>query len=343
MRGVIIHAPKDLRVEEVEVPPLGARDVRVRIEAGGICGSDLHYYHHGGFGTVRLQQPMALGHEIAGTVDAVGSEVTRVQPGMRVTVNPSRPCDACRYCRMGLRNHCLDMRFMGSAMRFPHVQGGFRQKITINEEQAVPIAPGMTMAEAAMAEPLAVCLHAARQAGSLSGAKVLVTGCGPIGTLAVVAARHGGAVEIVATDVTSYPLSLARRVGASRTINVAEDADALAPYKADKGTFDVLFEASGNEAALRGALETVRCGGIVVQLGLGGDMKLPINVIVTKELQLRGTFRFDEEFRLAVDLMGEGAVDVKPLLTETLPFERAMEAFELASDRSRAMKVQLAF
>ncbi len=343
MRGVIIHAPKDLRVEEVEVPPLGARDVRVRIEAGGICGSDLHYYHHGGFGTVRLQQPMALGHEIAGTIDAVGSEVTRVQPGMRVAVNPSQPCNACRYCRMGLRNHCLDMRFMGSAMRFPHVQGGFRQKITINEEQAVPIAPGMTMAEAAMAEPLAVCLHAARQAGSLSGAKVLVTGCGPIGTLAVVAARHGGAAEIVATDVTSYPLSLARRVGASRTINVAEDADALAPYRADKGTFDVLFEASGNEAALRGALDAVRCGGIVVQLGLGGDMKLPINVIVTKELQLRGTFRFDEEFRLAVDLMGEGAVDVKPLLTETLPFERATEAFELASDRSRAMKVQLAF
>ena len=343
MRGVIIHAPKDLRVEEVEVPPLGARDVRVRIEAGGICGSDLHYYHHGGFGTVRLQQPMALGHEIAGTVDAVGSEVTRVRPGTRVAVNPSQPCDACRYCRMGLRNHCLDMRFMGSAMRFPHVQGGFRQKITINEEQAVPIAPGMTMAEAAMAEPLAVCLHAARQAGSLSGARVLVTGCGPIGTLAVVAARHGGAAEIVATDVTSYPLSLAERVGASRTINVAEDADALAPYRAAKGTFDVLFEASGNEAALRGALDAVRCGGIVVQLGLGGDMKLPINVIVTKELQLRGTFRFDEEFRLAVDLMGEGAVDVKPLLTETLPFERATEAFELASDRSRAMKVQLAF
>ncbi len=343
MRGVIIHAPKDLRVEEVEVPPLGARDVRVRIEAGGICGSDLHYYHQGGFGTVRLKQPMALGHEIAGTIDAVGSEVTRVQPGTRVAVNPSQPCNACRYCRMGLHNHCLDMRFMGSAMRFPHVQGGFRQKITINEEQAVPIAPGMTMAEAAMAEPLAVCLHAARQAGSLSGARVLVTGCGPIGTLAVVAARHGGAAEIVATDVTSYPLSLARRVGASRTINVAEDADALAPYKADKGSCDVLFEASGNVAALHGALVTVRCGGIVVQLGLGGDMKLPINVIVTKELQLRGTFRFDEEFRLAVDLMGEGAVDVKPLLTETLPFERATEAFELASDRSRAMKVQLAF
>ena len=235
------------------------------------------------------------------------------------------------------------MRFMGSAMRFPHVQGGFRQSITIDERQAVPITATMTMAEAAMAEPLAVCLHAASVAGPLVDAKVLVTGCGPIGTLAIVAARHGGAAEVVATDVSSYPLTLAQRVGASRTINVADAPDALTAYTPEKGTFDVLFEASGNEAALRGALDAVRPGGIVVQLGLGGEMKLPINVIVTKELQLRGTFRFDEEFRLAVELMGKGAVDVKPLLTDTLPFESASEAFELASDRSRAMKVQLAF
>jgi L-idonate 5-dehydrogenase len=199
------------------------------------------------------------------------------------------------------------------------------------------------MQEAAMAEPLAVCLHAARQAGSLLGAKVLVTGCGPIGTLAVLTARYGGAAEIVATDVSAYPLSVAARVGASRTINVAAEPQALAPYAKDKGTFDVLFEASGNEAALRGALEAVRPGGIVVQLGLGGDMTLPINVIVAKDLQLRGSFRFDEEFRLAVDLMGKGLIDVKPVLSQTLPFERAVEAFDLASDRSRAMKVQLAF
>ena len=174
--------------------------------------------------------------------------------------------------------------------------------------------------------------------------KVLVTGCGPIGALAVVAARHGGAAEIVATDVSDYPLTLVRRVGASRTINVADDPEGLAPYGTrDKGTFDVLFEASGDERALRGALEVLRPGSIVVQLGLGGDMKLPINVIVAKELQVRGTFRFDEEFRLAVELMGKGLIDVKPLLTETLPFDHAREAFDLASDRSRAMKVQLTF
>jgi L-idonate 5-dehydrogenase len=343
MRGVIIHAPKDIRIEEVAIAPLGPRDLRVRIEAGGICGSDLHYYQHGGFGTVRLREPMALGHEIAGMVEEVGSEVAGVSPGTRVAVNPSRPCHECRYCRRGQHNQCLDMRFMGSAMRFPHVQGGFRQSLVVDESQGIPIPATMTMAEAAMAEPLAVCLHAALQADSLLGANVLVTGCGPIGALAVVAARHGGAAEIAATDVSDYPLTLVRRVGASRTINVADDPQGLAPYAADKGTFDVLFEASGNEAALRGALEVLRPGGILVQLGLGGDMKLPINVIVAKELQVRGTFRFDEEFRLAVELMGKGLIDVKPLLTETLPFDHAREAFDLASDRSRAMKVQLTF
>lgn len=343
MRGVIIHAPKDLRIDEIPATPLGPRDVRVRIESGGICGSDLHYYHHGGFGTIRLQEPMALGHEIAGTIDKVGADVSRISVGQRVAVNPSRPCDACRYCRAGRHNQCLDMRFIGSAMRYPHVQGGFRQNLTVDESQAIPIPAGMTMPEAAMAEPLAVCLHAVRQAGSLMGARVLVTGCGPIGALAVVAARHAGAAEIVATDVSAYPLSLVRTVGATRTIDVAKEPDALAPYAQDKGSFDVLFEASGNETALRGALEAVRPGGIVVQLGLGGEMKLPINLIVTKEIQLRGTFRFDEEFQLAVDLMGSGLIDVKPLVSQTIPFERAVEAFELASDRSRAMKVQLAF
>lgn len=343
MRGVIIHAPKDLRIDEIPLAPLGSHDVQVRIESGGICGSDLHYYHHGGFGTIRLQEPMALGHEIAGTVEKIGPQVTRVAVGQRVAVNPSRPCDECRYCRAGQHNQCLDMRFIGSAMRFPHVQGGFRQTLTTDERQAIPIPAGMSMSEAAMAEPLAVCLHAVRQAGSLLGARVLVTGCGPIGALAVVAARHAGAAEIVATDVSAYPLSLVRKVGATHAFNIAENPDALAPYCRNKGSFDVLFEASGNQAALRGALEAVRPGGIVVQLGLGGEMTLPINLLVTKEIQLRGTFRFDGEFQLAVDLMGSGLIDVKPLVSQTIPFERAVEAFELASDRSRAMKVQLAF
>ncbi|MGJ4900765.1 L-idonate 5-dehydrogenase [Bradyrhizobium sp. HKCCYLS2058] len=343
MRAVVIHAPKDLRIDSFPDPAPGPGEVRVKIEAGGICGSDLHYYHHGGFGTVRIRQPMALGHEIAGVVAAVGASVTGLAEGTRVAVNPSLPCGRCSYCREGLRNQCLDMRFMGSAMRDPHVQGGFREFVTVDASQAVPIAPSLSLGEAAMAEPLSVCLHAAHQAGSLLGKRVLVTGCGPIGALSILVARYGGAAEIVVTDIADAPLAVARKLGASHAFNVGAEPSALDPWRSGKGTFDVLFEASGNQAALRAALDVMRPGGVIVQLGLGGEMTLPLNTLVTKELQLRGTFRFDREFELALRLMGEGLLDVKPLISAALPFEQAVAAFELASDRSRSMKVHLTF
>jgi L-idonate 5-dehydrogenase len=343
MRAVVIHAPKDLRIDNFPDSATGAGEVRIRIANGGICGSDLHYYHHGGFGTVRIQQPMALGHEIAGIVEAVGDGVTSVTPGARVAVNPSKPCGECLHCREGLRNQCLDMRFLGSGMRFPHVQGGFREFMTVDAKQAVPIADNLSLAEAAMAEPLAVCLHAGRQAGPLLGKRVLITGCGPIGALMILVSRFGGAAEIVVTDVADAPLAVARRLGAGHAINVASDAAALDPWRAGKGVFDTLFEASGNPAALRTAFDVLRPGATLVQLGLGGEMTLPVNTIVAKEFLLRGTFRFDPEFELAVRLMGDGLIDVKPLISAAMPFENALAAFELASDRSRAMKVQLTF
>jgi L-idonate 5-dehydrogenase len=343
MRGVVIHGARDLRVEEIAVAALGPRDVRIRIEAGGICGSDLHYYLHGGFGAVRVREPMVLGHEIAGTVDAVGADVTRVRVGERVAINPSLPCGACRFCQAGQQNHCLDMRFYGSAMRTPHMQGGFRDLLVCEEARATPTGPEVSASEAAFAEPLAVCLHAAKRAGPLLGRRVLVTGCGPIGVLAIVAAKIAGAAEIVATDVTDAPLPLALRMGATTAANVARDRDALSAYAKDKGWFDVLFEASGQQAALVGAFDALRPGAVLTQIGLGGEMTLPMNSVVAKEFELRGAFRFVDEFALAVELISARRVDLSPLLTATIPLARAVEAFDLAADRARAMKVQLSF
>jgi L-idonate 5-dehydrogenase len=343
MRAAVLHAAKDLRIEDVAVPPLGSSEVEVRIEAGGICGSDLHYYFDGGFGTVRLKEPMILGHEIAGTVARVGADVSSLKVGQRVAVNPSRPCGHCGYCQEGKQQHCLNMLFYGSAMRFPHVQGGFREALVCDAAQAVPVPPAMSAAQAAFAEPFAVCLHAVNRAGPLLGKRVLVTGAGPIGALTVIAARRAGALEIVATDVADAPLAAARKVEADVTVKASEK-DALARYGADKGYFDVMFEASGNAQALAGGLAVMRPQGIVVQIGIaGGEMTLPMNMAVAKEIELRGTFRFHEEFALAVALIGGGLVDVMPLLTETIPLANARAAFELAADRKRAMKVQLAF
>lgn len=342
MKAIVAHAARDLRIEERETPAPGPGEVLVRMERGGICGSDLHYYQHGGFGIVRLREPMILGHEVSGRIEALGAGVTDLAPGDLVAVSPSRPCFACAYCLEGRHNHCLHMRFYGSAMPFPHIQGAFRERVVADARQCAP-AEGLTPGEAAMAEPLSVVLHAAKRAGDLMGKRVLVTGCGPIGQLAVIVARAAGAVEIVATDVAAFTLEMARTVGADAALNVAEDAKALEPYSAQKGHFDVLFECSGVAAALAGAVPALRPGAIVMQLGLGGDMTLPMQAMTAKEIELRGSFRFHSEFFTAVAMMQAGRIDVAPLITQTLPLAEAVAAFELASDRSRAIKVQLQF
>jgi len=343
MDALVIHAARDLRVEDVPTPEVQPHQLRVKVRFGGICGSDLHYFQDGGFGTIRVKEPMVLGHEVAGMIEEVGSAASGFTPGDRIAISPSLPCGSCRYCQQGLQNHCLDMRYFGSAMRTPHVQGAFRREIVVEKGQAYKLAASVSDEEGAMAEPLAVALHAVRRAGPLLGKNVLVTGCGPIGALAVIAARHAGASNIVVTDMGDYALRSAMKVGADQALNVGAQPDALKAFTADKGQFDVLFEASGNERALRGAFDALRPRGIVVQIGIGGEMQLPINTIVAKEFDLRGTFRFHEEFGIAVDLLNKGLVDVKPLISATVPYRDAGRAFALAADRSKAMKVLLDF
>ncbi|TRA99782.1 MULTISPECIES: L-idonate 5-dehydrogenase [Rhizobium/Agrobacterium group] len=343
MKAVVIHAAKDLRIEEREAEQPGPGQVEVAIEAGGICGSDLHYYNHGGFGTVRVREPMILGHEVAGTIKALGEGVSGLAVGDRVAVSPSRPCNHCEFCLKGQQNQCLNMRFYGSAMPMPHIQGAFRQRLVAEAYQCHKVRDGISIHEAAMAEPFAVTLHGVNRAGALTDKRVLVTGCGPIGALAIIAARAHGAREIIATDVMDAVLQKALAVCADRVINVASDPDALSAYSANKGYFDVQFEASGNERAVRSGLEALKPRSTVVQLGLGGDVSIPQNMVVAKEIEMKGTFRFHEEFGLAVDFINQRRVDLKPLLTGTFPLEEAVTAFETAGDRSKSMKVQLAF
>ena len=342
MKAIVIHAPHDLRIEDRPEESPGPGQVRVRVSTGGICGSDLHYYHDGGFGTVRIREPMIIGHEVAGHVTELGSGVTGLKLGDLVAVSPSRPCRTCRYCLEGKPNQCLNMRFYGSAMPFPHIQGAFRQELIADALQCAP-ADRLSPAEAAMAEPLSVALHAAGQAGEMLGRRVLVTGCGPIGLLAVLVARRAGAKQIVATDLSDFAVDMARSNGADLAVNIGRGPRGLADFEADKGHFDVLIECSGAEAALAGAIPVVRPGGIVVQLGLGGDMRVPMQAITAKELELHGSFRFHAEFFTAVEMMRKGLIDVKPLITQTVPLDRAEDGFIIASDRNRAMKAQIAF
>ena len=343
MKAIVCHAPDDLRLDAFETDTLGPQQLAVRVAYGGICGSDLHYFRHGGFGTVRIKEPMVLGHEVSGIVSAVGSDVTNFAPGQRIAISPSRPCGVCQYCQKGHHNHCLDMRFYGSAMRFPHIQGAFRESLVIDASQAHKINDTLSLSLAALAEPLSVGLHAIQRAGSVFGKQVLVTGCGPIGALLIAGLRRAGAARIVAVDVADKPLECARAMGADETINLSTTPDALAPFAANKGVFDVMFEASGNDKALRSGLDVVTPRGIIVSIGLGGDSTLPLNQLVGKELELRGTFRFHEEFAVAVRFLNEGLIDGRPVISHVVDFDHATQAFELACDKSQAMKVQINF
>jgi L-idonate 5-dehydrogenase len=342
MKAIVIHAAKELRIEERETERPGPGQVAIQLATGGICGSDLHYYNHGGFGTIRLKEPMILGHEVAGHITSLGQGVTSLNIGQLVGVSPSRPCYSCKYCREGMFNQCLNMRFYGSAMPFPHIQGAFRETLVADASQCVA-ADGLSAGEAAMAEPLAVSLHATRRAGEILGKSVLVTGCGPIGVLSILAARRAGADLIVATDLSDYTLAQAKRAGADIALNIANSSDALDSYKTDKGTFDVLYECSGAQIALTNAIAAMRPGATILQLGLGGDMTLPMMQITAKELVLKGSFRFHSEYATAISLMQKRLIDVKPLISETVGLQDAVRGFDLASDRSKAMKVQIAF
>ena len=187
MLAAICHGKKDLRVEERADRALAPEEVRVAVAFGGICGSDMHYFHRGSVGDNVVREPMVLGHEISGTVVECGAGVEELnpglKPGMRAALDPSRPCLTCSQCRAGRMNLCEDMFFLGSAGRFPHVQGGFAQHLILRADQIIPVPEDTDLLKLSVAEPLSVGLHAVARAGSLMGKRVLVTGSGPIGLL----------------------------------------------------------------------------------------------------------------------------------------------------------------
>ncbi len=338
-----LHGQQDIRIEAASVPDPGPSEVLVAIAAGGICGSDLHYYQDGGFGPIRVREPIILGHEASGTVLAVGKDARNVAAGDRVAINPSRPCGTCEYCRAGQPIHCLAMRFNGSALRFPHEQGLFRDRIVLDASQCIPVPADTPLDALACAEPLAVCLHARARAGDLAGKRVLVTGSGPIGALCAGLAAKAGAAEVVVTDLQDVPLETARRMGATRTINVAVEPQAMEQYAADKGYFHTVFECSAAAPAIKSAIAALRPRGMFVQVGVAGDVAVPLNWIVGKEITFQGTHRFHEEFAEAVALISSRGFDVRPIITGSYPLADAVEAFAAAGDRSRSVKVQLTF
>jgi L-idonate 5-dehydrogenase len=337
-----LFGAQDLRIVEEPLKPLPPGLVRVRFGAGGICGSDIHYFRHGRTGDFVVESPLVLGHEIAGQIVEIAGNAPGLTVGDRVAVNPSRWCGRCPRCQEGRPNLCENIYFMGSASKKPHMQGGFATYFDAIPSQCIKVSGNTPIAAAALAEPLAVCLHAVKRAGTVEGKRGIIFGAGPIGLLTLLAAQLAGMSEIAVVDLMSAPLAFAKRLGANHVIDISAGEEGLRALATER-VFDVAFEISGTSAGLASAILNVRRGGTVVQIGNlpGGPIPVPANMIMAKEIDFMGSFRFGEEFEHAVRLIDDGKIDVLSIVTSQHPLSDALEGFRLALDRSQSVKVVL--
>ncbi|MCW2812011.1 MAG: sorbitol dehydrogenase [Friedmanniella sp.] len=327
-RSAVLYGTTDLRVEERPRPQAGPGEVLVRVEAVGICGSDVHYYDHGRIGDYVVEGPMIIGHEAAGTVVATGDGVDPGLQGTLVALEPGVPCRVCEQCRAGRYNLCPDVVFFAT----PPVDGAITGEVTLDAAFAHPAPAGLDAEQAAMAEPVSVGVWASRKAGVGPGDRVLVTGAGPIGLLAAQVARAFGAREVTVTDVSDFRLGVARQLGL-----IARSAKE--PYDSE---YDVLLECSGAPQALTAAMRAMARAGRVVLIGMGADtVPVEVPLIQSRELTLTGTFRYANTYPVALELIASGAVDVTTIITHRFGIEQTEDAMTIAKRDPQALKAMV--
>ena len=305
-RAAVLTRPGEIILEDRDVPSPGPRDVLVEITSVGVCGSDIHYYEHGRIGPYVVDSPLVLGHEAGGVVTAVGREVTSLEVGQRVSIEPGVPCRHCPQCLAGRYNLCPDVRFFAT----PPYDGAFSQFVAMPAAFVYPVPDSISDDAAGLLEPLSVGVWACRRAQLAPGSTVLVTGAGPIGLIAAQTARAYVADAVTVTDVNPHRLRLAERLGL-QTVDVSQSSLADAGVEAD-----VLLECSGNARATWDAVSTMARAGRVILVGMGGDtVQLPLSYVQDRELTITGAFRYANTWPTAIQLAASGRVDLDAMVT----------------------------
>lgn len=337
--AVVAHAANDLRIDELTLAAPATDEAVIEVHYGGICGSDLHYWLHGAAGESILKAPLVLGHEISGTVVRAAADGTGPTAGTPVAVHPATPGPgAARYPadRPNLSPGCT---YLGSAARYPHRDGAFSRYVNLPTRMLRPLPDSIDLRTAALIEPGSVAWHAVARAGDVAGKSALVIGSGPIGALAVAVLKRAGASRITAVDMHAKPLEIAKAVGADEVIT-ADDAEAIAAVEAD-----VVIESSGNHHGLASAIQGATRGGTVVMVGLlpTGPQPVLISLAITRELELKGSYRFNDEIDDVIAALADGSLQIDPVITHEYPVEKALEAFHVARNSAESGKVLLSF
>jgi D-xylulose reductase len=341
MRALVLEKQQRLALRDIDLPlKMGARDVKIEIDTVGICGSDVHYYSHGHIGAFVVKQPMVLGHEAAGIVVDVGSEVKILRRGDRVCMEPGVPDLTSRASKLGLYNVDPNVTFWAT----PPIHGCLTTQVIHPEAFTFKLPDNVSFAEGALVEPFAIGMQAASKAKIAPGDIAVVIGAGPIGIMVALAALAGGCSRVIICDLVQEKLGIAGRYRGVTTVNGREEdlAKRVSCITGGWGA-DLVFEASGSAKAYDGLFDLVRPGGAVVLVGMPVD---PVNFDVigaqVKEARIETVFRYANIYPRAIELIASGKVDLKPLITATLPFEESVEAVErAASGRPGDLKLQI--
>jgi D-xylulose reductase len=328
----ILNKPHDVTFAEKPIPTLHSPyDVLIAINYTGICGSDVHYWEEGRIGSFILKDPMVLGHESAGTIVKIGSAVKSLKVGDRVALEPGTPCRRCEACLSGHYNLCPEMRFAAS----PPIDGTLTGFYTSAEDFCYKLPENVSLQEGALLEPLSVAVHITKQAEIQPGQSVVVMGAGPVGLLCCAVAKAYGATKVVSVDIQKSRLEFAASYAATHTfmperVSAEENAARLLKETGLEGGADAVIDASGAEPSIQTSIHTVRRGGVYVQGGMGKpDITFPIMALCIKEVTCKGSFRYGSgDYKLALEFVSSGKVNVKKLISETVKFKDAEQAFK---------------
>ncbi|KAJ7180212.1 xylitol dehydrogenase [Mycena crocata] len=340
----VLKAIEDVVYEQRPIPEISGDQVLVQVKKTGICGSDVHFLVHGRIGDFVVNNPMVLGHESAGIVSKVGPNVKHLKVGDRVAMEPGATCRTCDACKSGRYNLCPDIVFAAT----PPNDGTLGRFYRVPADLAYPLPKGLSLEDGAMMEPLAVGIHSVSNLGGFrANQSIAVFGCGPVGLLCMAVAKALGATRVVAVDIVPARLEFAKEYAATHTympIPVKEgeskidyskrNADAMKEQICieDRGTnaIDLVIDASGADVSIQTAFHVVKSGGTFVQVGLGNpNVTVDLIMLMSKELTYKGSFRYGPgDYPLAIALVAQGKINLKPLVTHRFPFDQAITAFK---------------
>ncbi len=341
MKALLLSEYSRLDFVDVPMPRPGPDDVLIKVEACGICGSDVHGYD-GSSG--RRIPPLVMGHEAAGSVAATGANVTDLHEGQHVTFDSTVYCGQCEYCRRGEMNLCEFREVLGVATSDFKRQGAFAEYLVVPRRIVHTVPADLAFSDAAMVEPLSVAVHAVKLSEVPQNATALVVGAGMIGLLVLQALREAGCTNVIVSDVDDTRLELAKELGASATIN-AKSSDTVAEVKrhtAGVGV-DVALEAVGSTPTVKTAIESVRRGGTVTLIGnIAPTVEIPLQVVVSRQIRLQGTAASSGEYPECIDMLANKKVSLKPLISMVAPLGDGAQWFDrLHSREANLMKVIL--